>query len=91
MFIIGPMLVSFLNKGHTTIVKLLEAEAKAGKAPEQLVKIAKNSALKYIGIFSANLALMIGVVYSLNQMTKHDLKEDLKKLKKDTPQKTKTA
>jgi hypothetical protein len=34
---------------------------------------------------------MIGVVYSLNQMTKHDLKEDLKKLKKDTPQKTKTA
>jgi hypothetical protein len=91
MFIIGPMLVSFLNKGHTTIVKLLEAEAKAGKAPEQLVKIAKNSALKYIGIFSANLALMIGVVYGINQMTKHDLKEDLKKLKKNPSQKTKTA
>ena len=91
VFIVGPTLTLLLNKGHTTIVKLLEAEAKAGKAPEQLVKIAKNSALKYIGIFSANLALMIGVMYGINQMTKHDLKEDLKKLKKDTPQKTKTA
>jgi hypothetical protein len=90
LFIVGPMLVSLLNKGHTTIVKLLEAEAKAGKAPEQLVKIAKNSALKYIGIFSTNLALMIGVVYGINQMTKHGLKEDLKKLKEDNSQAGKT-
>ncbi len=91
VFIVGPTLTLLLNKGHTTIVKLLEAEAKAGKTSQQLLKIAKNSALKYIGIFSANLVLMIGVMYGINQMTKHDLKEDLKKLKKDTPQKTKTA
>jgi hypothetical protein len=90
LFIVGPMLVSLLNKGHTTIVKLLEAETKAGKAPEQLVKIAKNSALKYMGIFSANLALMIGVVYGINEMTKHGLKEDLKKLKEDNSQAGKT-
>ena len=81
VFIVGPILVSLLNKGHTTIVNLLEAEAKAGKTSQELVKIAKHSALKYIGIFSVNLAVMIGVVNGINQMTKHDLKEDLKKLK----------
>jgi hypothetical protein len=64
VFIVGPTLTLLLNKGHTTIVKLLEAEAKAGKTSQQLLKIAKNSALKYIGIFLANLVLMIGVIRS---------------------------
>lgn len=80
-FIFTPLVTKLLNKGHTTIESLLKAEQKAGKGTQRLQKIAKSSALKYIGIFVANVGITISTVLLANRLTKETMKKDLKALK----------
>jgi hypothetical protein len=85
-FVFTPVVTRLLNKGHGSIASLLEAEEKAGKNTKQLQKIAQSSAVKYIGIFLANIGLTSTTVLFANHLTKEGMKEDLKKLRTDHPQ-----
>ncbi|XVJ51884.1 MAG: hypothetical protein HEQ32_07350 [Vampirovibrio sp.] len=80
VFIVGPLMNKCLNKGVVTIRERLALEAKAGSSPDAMRRIAKASALKYVGVFLTNLAMMVGVVIGVNEMTKRGLKKDLAQL-----------
>ncbi len=79
-FLVTPLIFRLLNKGAKSIQERLQTLVDAKASTKEINRVARYSALTFLGAYLMNILVTIGVVNWTNHMTRKGIEEEVKAL-----------